>query len=78
MGAGHLLDPPHSLRRARHPTRDTLRINATQGTGLPGAKPARFNRWVADLLGVVDGDELVDLFPGTGGLAAELAQAVLL
>ena len=46
--------------------------------GLPGAKPSRFNRWIADLLGVGDGDEMVDLFPGTGGMGAELAQGVLL
>lgn len=33
-----------------------------------GAKPARFCRWVFELLGALPGDELVDVFPGTGGV----------
>ena len=45
--------------------------------GFIGAKPQAFNRWVSDLLGYVDGDELVDLFPGTGGMALELQQLSL-
>jgi len=32
---------------------------------------------VLDLLGYQDGDELVDLFPGTGGMEATTAQGVL-
>ena len=34
-----------------------------------GAKPADFARWMFDLLGAQTGDELTDLFPGTGGIA---------
>jgi len=34
-----------------------------------GAKPAVFCRWVFELLGAEPGDELVDLFPGSGGVA---------
>lgn len=34
--------------------------------GLTGAKPEAFCRWVLDLLNVQPGDELVDVFPGTG------------
>ena len=45
--------------------------------GLVGAKPIRFCRWVLDLLGYVDGDELVDLFPGTGVMGRVLAQGRL-
>ena len=34
-----------------------------------GAKPAIFARWIFDLLGALPGDEFVDLFPGSGGIA---------
>lgn len=34
--------------------------------GLVGAKPESFCRWVLDLLNVQSGDEVVDLYPGTG------------
>ena len=46
--------------------------------GLTGAKPDRFNRWILDLLGFQEGDQLDDLFPGTDGMAATLAQGMLL
>ena len=58
--------------------RDWHLAGATMGRGLPGAKPESFNRWVVDLLGYQDGDELHDLFPGTGGMAACIAQGDLL
>lgn len=57
--------------------RDWMIGNATRQRGLPGAKSAQFNRWVLDLLGFQDGDEIVDLFPGTGGMAAEASQLVI-
>ena len=45
------------------------------GKGLVGAKPEAFCRWVLDLLGYVEGDEVVDVFPGTGHRwAGSLAQ----
>ena len=34
--------------------------------GLVGAKPEAFCEWVLDLLGFRPGDEVVDVFPGTG------------
>lgn len=34
--------------------------------GLTGAKSEKFCRWVLDLLNAQPGDEVVDLFPGTG------------
>lgn len=37
--------------------------------GLIGRKPIAFCAWVFDLLGMQPGDQLVDLFPGTGGVA---------
>jgi len=57
--------------------RDAIATNPTQMLGFVGAKPRAFNRWVADLVGYVDGDELVDLYPGTGGMTRELDQLTL-
>lgn len=34
-----------------------------------GAKPAAFSRWLFELLGAQPGDEFVDVFPGSGGVA---------
>lgn len=52
--------------RERPTVRDWLSCNITLQKGLVGAKPPEFCRWILDLLGYEDGDELVDLFPGTG------------
>lgn len=46
--------------------RDHLSESITLKKGLTGAKPERFAEWVLILLGYVPGDQLVDLFPGTG------------
>jgi len=46
--------------------------------GLTGAKSEEFCRWVLSLLNVQPGDELVDLYPGTGimsRVAAEVTEA---
>lgn len=42
--------------------------------GLVGAKPAKVCSWILDLLNVQPGDEMVDLYPGTGimGRVAQL------
>lgn len=48
------------------------------GGTLPGRKPTTFIAWVFGLLGLLPGDEFVDLFPGTGVVGAcwrELSQA---
>ncbi len=56
-----------SVRNAGRPTpRDWLAENITMQKGLIGAKPAAVVSWVFSLLGLRAGDELVDLFPGTG------------
>jgi hypothetical protein len=54
--------------RQRAPgVRDWLSAKPARGGGtLPGRKPLAFCAWLFDLLGMVPGDELVDLFPGTG------------
>lgn len=46
--------------------KDYLAEPITLQKGLTGAKPERFCRWVLDLLNYQPGDELTDLFPGTG------------
>lgn len=47
--------------------------------GFPGAKPAQWTRWVLDALAYdPDMDTLVDMFPGSGSVAAAAAQGVLL
>jgi len=46
--------------------RDHLAESIAMMKGFPGAKPERFCFWVMDLLGWISGDEIDDLFPGTG------------
>lgn len=57
--------------RARRPgVRDWLRAQPARGWGsLMGRKPLAFCAWLFDSLGMLPGDELVDLFPGTGAVA---------
>jgi hypothetical protein len=45
---------------------DVLAEPITLKRGLTGAKPEAFCEWVLDLLNVQGGDEVKDLFPGTG------------
>jgi hypothetical protein len=58
-------------------TRDHLAEPITLQRGLTGAKPDRFCRWVLDMLGYVDGDQVDDLFPGTNSMDRVLRQGVL-
>lgn len=54
-------------RRRQPGLRDWLRAHPARGGGeLPGRKPIAFCAWLFDCLGMLPGDELVDLFPGTG------------
>ncbi len=39
------------------------------GRVVPGAKPRKFCWWLFDLLGMERGDELTDLFPGSGSVS---------
>ena len=52
--------------RTQPTVRDFVSANIMLKKGLSGAKPPVFCRWVFDLLGMQPGDELHDLFPGTG------------
>lgn len=47
----------------------TARARLTDPGRVTGAKPAIFCRWVFDLLGAQAGDQFVDLYPGSGGVA---------
>ena len=54
-------------RQRRPGVRDHLRaLPARFGGELVGRKPIAFCAWLFDLLGMAPGDQLVDLFPGTG------------
>ena len=44
------------------------RARTTDPDRVVGAKPAAFIWWLFDLLGLAPDDELVDLFPGSGGV----------
>lgn len=57
-------------RRSREQgtVRDWIAANITLRRGFPGAKPAEFCAWVFDVLNGQPGDELVDLFPGSGAV----------
>lgn len=48
--------------------RDWVTANITLRRGLPGAKPDGFCFWLFDLLNLQGGDELVDVFPGSGAV----------
>lgn len=58
-------------------SRDFLAERITMQRGFTGTKPERFCRWMLDLLGYVDGDELTDLFRGHGPMERALANDVL-
>lgn len=54
-------------RALRGGVRDWLRAQPARfGGSLPGRKPLSFCAWLFDLLGMVRGDTLDDLFPGSG------------
>lgn len=52
--------------RTRATVRDHFSCNITLKKGLTGAKPEAVCDWILDLLGFEPGDELTDIFPGTG------------
>lgn len=70
---GHKHPPPAKGGKQTTP-KDFLAVGITLRKGLTGAKPPKFNAWVLDLLGYRPGDKLHDLFPGTGGMGAVLAE----
>lgn len=52
--------------REQFTVRDFITCNITLKKGLAGAKPPTVCHWIFQVLNAQPGDELVDLFPGTG------------
>lgn len=48
--------------------RDWAAVNIALKRGFPGAKPAGFVHWLLEVFNVQPGDEVVDLFPGSGSV----------
>lgn len=69
--------PPPAKGGAQTTPKDFIAESITLKRGLTGAKPEAFCEWVLELLGYQTGDELVDLFPGTGAMGRVLAQGRL-
>jgi hypothetical protein len=64
-GAGFPHPPPVKGSEQTTP-KDFIAESITLKKGLTGAKPEKVCRWILDLLGYRDGDQIVDLYPGTG------------
>lgn len=58
--------PPPERNGKQTTPKDFIVEPITLKKGLTGAKPEKVCRWILDLLNVQPGDEVVDLFPGTG------------
>jgi len=69
--------PPPAKGGEQTTPKDFLAEPVTLRRGLTGAKPARFCRWVLDLLGYTEGDTVADLFPATGVMGLVAAQGTL-
>jgi len=75
-GRAHDLEP---LVRDSLTLSPRMGIRPRQTTGVLGAKPPAFCRWVLDALGYdPEQDELVDLFPGSGMMGYVASQGRLL
>lgn len=76
-----LVYPPVGRRRVsdvRLPVGDVLTCPHPSGS-FAGSKPRQWTRWVLDMLGhEPEFDEVDDLFHGSGAVASELSQGVLL
>lgn len=66
---------PVIIRACRKPVvsgrivmRDWVSESITMKKGLTGAKPHRVCKWAFEVVGAVPGDDLVDLYPGTGAV----------
>lgn len=71
---------PVIVRGGRKRTRDQPTIkdhvsaSITLERGLTGVKPWQFCTWIFDVLNVRPGDELVDMFPGSGAVSGALKE----
>jgi len=58
--------------REQSTVRDWCAVNITLQRGFTGAKPVGFVHWLLEVLNVEPGDEIVDIFPGSGAVTAAL------
>lgn len=63
-----------SSKDGAQPCRDHLSEPITMQKGLTGAKPERFCAWILDMLGWKPGDQLDDIFQGTGVMQKVIQQ----
>lgn len=65
-------------RRSREQStvRDWVSANIALKRGLHGAKPKEFCYWLFDVLNILRGDSLDDLFPGSGAVTSAFAEYV--
>jgi hypothetical protein len=54
--------------REQETTRDWVSCNITLERGVHGAKPEGFCFWLFEVLNMIPGDELTDLYPGSGAI----------
>lgn len=54
--------------REQDTVRDWVSVGITLQRGLSGVKPEAFCFWLFEVLGMERGDDLVDLFPGSGAV----------
>lgn len=66
---GRQLPPEHGSQRRHDALCYVARARPTDNGRVTGAKPAEFLWWAFALLGACAGDQLDDLFPGSGGVA---------
>lgn len=71
-GFGHPHAPPEKGGKQTTP-KDFIVCPITLKKGLTGAKPEKVCSWILDLLNVQDGDDVIDLFPGTGAMGLAVA-----
>lgn len=69
FAGGRALEPSTGSPRRLDALVYTARPRLTDPHRVIGSKPAAFCYWLFDLLGALPGDELVDVFPGSGGVA---------
>lgn len=65
--------PPPVKGGAQTTPKDFIAESITLKKGLTGAKPEKVCQWILDLLGYREGDELIDLYPGTGAMGRAAA-----
>jgi hypothetical protein len=68
VGGRNRNHPPPPLGGKATTPKDFVAVNITLQRGLVGVKPEKFCFWMFDLLGLRPGDELIDLYPGTGAV----------